>query len=197
MPSVNIGFFSARIVKVHQFPRRRLMKKIIVILAGSAVLSGCVSSQEQMDSHAPALNSWVGSPIEEYLEMHGTPTTTIDMIDYDIYVFIARKTFNDNKRPRQSCTTVRDWNPDRVGGGYTISTVCTTRTRSGGPPYPITYGCTYGLSVVDNVIKDWNMSGSYCKMVSVTYRPSQAETSGGDRPEGVSSRHSRYTKPVV
>lgn len=141
------------------------MKKVVVTLAASAVVSGCATSQQQIDLHAPALNSWVGAPIEEFLNMHGTPTTVIDKDNYQIYRFDASKTKSVTHKGEHCQPT----NFNEPIDDYGRPAACSTLERHW---YTVTYACTYGLVVVENVIRDWGMNGNNCKMVTVSYRHS-------------------------
>ncbi len=140
------------------------MNRIVGILAASAVFSGCATEQQQIDSHAPALNSWVGAPIEEYLDIHGIPTALSDRRlvvtsrgNHQIYRFEARKT-----------SRYIDWGKS-----------CSQTTYPGEQPncidvinhvHTTTFECTYELVVVENFIKDWSMNGNDCQMIAVSHR---------------------------
>lgn len=159
MSFANIEYSSANKVEVRQSRRRTLMKKVVVALAASAVVSACASSQQQVDLHAPALNSWVGAPVEEFLDMHGTPTTVIDKVNYQIYRFDACKTKRINHSSKRCEPTTSPHEQKRCETYYKYW-------------YTVTYACTYELVVVESVINDWSMNGNNCKMVTVSYRPS-------------------------
>ena len=144
------------------------MKKIAVVFTICAVTSGCATSQHQIDSHAPAMNSWVGAPIEEFLDMQGSPTAVVQEDNYQVYRFDASKT-NNVTLTGGSCQPSNFNEPiDEYGrqGG------CSTSER---PWYTVTYECTYGLVVVEDVITDWSMNGNNCRMITVHGRPGQAE----------------------
>jgi len=134
------------------------MWKFVVALAASAVVSGCATSQQQIDSHAPALNSWVGAPIEEFLEMQGAPTTVVERVNYQIYKFDARKTKIHSKR-KQQCQPASPIEQERCWDVVV-------------PAHTTTFHCRYELLVAENVINDWRMNGNYCRMMTVSYRPS-------------------------
>ncbi len=140
------------------------MNRVVGILAASAVVSGCATSQQQIDSHAPALNSWVGAPIEEFLDMQGTPTTVIDKVNYQIYKFDARKTRRYVKWGKHCDQTT---NPlQKHCEDVVLHTHITT------------FKCTYELVVVENVINDWSMNGNNCRMIAVSHRTSDQSTGG-------------------
>jgi len=134
------------------------MRKVVIALAASAVVSGCATSQQQIDSHEPALDSWVGAPIEEFLDMQGAPTTVIDRVDYQIYVFDARKSRPYCKSVRQ-CDPTEPYEQERC---YYVAVHTHTTT----------FKCTYELLVAENVINDWRMNGNNCRMITVSYRSS-------------------------
>ena len=145
------------------------MEKIVAVLAAFAVVSGCATSQQQIDSHAPAMNSWVGAPIEEFLDMQGTPKAVVDKDNYQSYWFHAAKT----KRVMETgknCQPTSNFN-EPINDYGQLETCRTTVHNS----YKITYACTYWLVVVEDVIRDWGMDGNNCKMMTVYARPRQAE----------------------
>ena len=145
------------------------MKKIVVVLSVYAIASGCATSQQQIDSHAPAMNSWIGAPIEEFLDMQGAPTAVVEEDNYQIYRFDASKT-RVGTLTSEHCTQT---NFNEPVNDYGEPAGCTTGER---PWYTVTYACTYGLIVVEDVIADWSMEGNNCKMITVFNRPRQAET---------------------
>jgi hypothetical protein len=134
------------------------MWKLVAILAASALVCGCVTKQTQIDAHAPALNSWVGAPIEEFLDTQGDPTKVIERVDYQIYVFDAHKMKRYSGDGRvcepampgeyQHCSNSRPWTRIRI------------------------FRCRYELLVAEELINDWRMSGSLCRIVTVGHRPS-------------------------
>ena len=144
------------------------MNRIVGVLAAGAVIAGCATAQQQIDSHAPALNSWVGAPIDEFVVMQGSPTAVVQENNYQIYRFDAAKTksvthTNKSCQPTNFNEPIDDYG--RPGG-------CTT---SESPWYSVTYTCTYGLVVVDDVILDWSMNGNNCRMMTIDSHPHQAE----------------------
>ena len=146
------------------------MEKIVVVLAACAVVSGCATSQQQIDSHAPAMNSWVGAPIDEFLDMQGTPRAVVDKDNYQIYKFGTSKT----KRITETgshCQPTSNFNEPINDYGEPERCRTVEHYR-----YTITYWCTYGLVVVEDVIRDWGMDGNNCKMITVYGRPGLAET---------------------
>ena len=145
------------------------MEKIVVVFALCALASGCATSQQQIDSHTPAMNSWVGAPIEEFLGMQGAPTAVVEMDNYQIYRFDASKTRRVN-HTGESCNPT---NFNEPIDDYGRPAGCRTVERHW---YTVTYACTYGLVVVEDVITDWSMNGNNCKMMTVYARPRQAET---------------------
>ncbi len=134
------------------------MKKVVLALAASAVVSGCASSKQQIASHAPALTSWVGASIEEFLDMHGSPTVVIDKVNHQIYRFDARKTQTYVKWGKSCDSTTSPRGQKRCK-----DVVLHAHTT--------TFKCTYELVVVENVINDWSMNGNNCRMVAVSHRP--------------------------
>ncbi|MDJ0911323.1 MAG: hypothetical protein QNI99_19220 [Woeseiaceae bacterium] len=115
------------------------------------------------------MNSWIGAPIEEFLDMQGTPTAVVAEEDHQIYRFDASKT-NRVTITSEHCQQTNFNEPiDEYGrpGG------CSTSER---PWYTVTYACTYGLVVVEDVITDWSMNGNNCRMITVHGRPRDAET---------------------
>lgn len=133
------------------------MCKVVVALLVSAVVSGCATSQQQIDSHAPALNSWMGAPIEAFLDRQGAPTTVVETADYQIYRFGAWKTKRHVKWGR-SCGPTSPYEEESCRDVVLHA-------------HATTFNCTYDLLVVESVINDWRMNGNYCRMVTVSYRP--------------------------
>ena len=152
-------------VKTQQSSKRTLICKVVVALATSVVVSGCATSQQQIDSHAPALNSWVGAPIEEFLDMQGPPTTVVHRVDYQIYTFDAIKT----KRTVKWATSC---GPTSSYGGPTSQHEPQSCQDSVEHAHATTFTCRYELLVAENVINDWRMNGNNCRMVTVIARPS-------------------------
>lgn len=146
------------------------MEKIVVFLAACAVVSGCATSQQQIDSHASAMNSWVGAPIEEFLNMQGTPRAVVDKDNYQVYKFGTSKAKRITKTT-SSCQPTANFNEPI--NDYGELERCRTVEHHW---YTITYWCTYGLVVVEDVIRDWRMNGNNCKMMTVYGRPGQAES---------------------
>ena len=145
------------------------MEKIVVIFAVCAVASGCATSQQQIDSHAPAMNSWMGAPIKEFLDMQGTPTAVVEKDNYQIYRFDASKT----KPVTLTTKNCRPTNLNEPIDDYGRPAACSTGER---PWYKATFACTYGLVVVEDVITDWSMNGNNCRMITVHGRADHAET---------------------
>ncbi len=145
------------------------MEKIVVIFALCAVASGCATSQQQIDSHAPAMNSWLGAPIEEFLDMQGISTAVVEKDNYQIYRFYASKT----KRVTDTSRNCQPTNFNEPIDDYGRPAACSTVERHW---YTATYACTYGLVVVEDVIIYWSMNGNNCRMITVHGRPGQAET---------------------
>lgn len=136
------------------------MRKIVVVLAAGAAVYGCATSQRQIDSHTPAFDSWVGAPIEEFLDTQGTPTTVIERVEYQIYRFDAQKSRIYTQRSAD-CQPVNPREPYRPRQ-------CSTTERR---VKTATFTCRYELLVADSVINDWRMDGNNCKMVTVDFRP--------------------------
>ncbi len=179
LPLTNNEYSSAHKVEARQSTRRTLMRKVVVALTASAVVSGCANSQQQVDSHAPALNSWVGAPIEEFLDVQGTPTTVIDNVDYQIYKFVAwkRKHYFASE---SNCSPGLEGSPPGSEGAPGTYGAPGSPSRGLAPvgcgstqryTHTTTFNCTYELLVADNVINDWRMSGNYCRMMAVSHRP--------------------------
>jgi len=146
------------------------MEKIIVVLAACAVVSGCATSQQQIDSHARAMNSWVGAPIEEFFGMQGAPRAVVDKDDYQVYKFGTSKAkiFVDWGK---HCGPPANFNEPINDYGELERCSYFERHR-----HTTTFWCTYGLVVVEDVIRDWRMDGNNCKMITVYGRPGLAET---------------------
>ncbi len=140
------------------------MEKIVVVLAVFAVASGCATSQQQINSHAPAMNSWMGAPVEEFLDMQGAPTAVVEKDNYQIYRFDASKT----RRVTHTHENCRPTNFNEPIDDYGRPAGCSTGESHW---YTVTYACTYGLIVVEDVITDWIMNGNNCKMMAVYARP--------------------------
>ena len=134
------------------------MKKIVVLLAVSAIVAGCATAQQQIDSQAPVMNSWVGASIDEFVAMQGTPTKVVDKVDYQIFIFDARKAKTRTETQRSCEPTTEIDEPQR----------CQTDERY---LYTVTFRCTYGLVVVETIITDWQMEGNNCEMITVNQRP--------------------------
>ena len=145
------------------------MEKIFIVFAVCAVAFGCATSQQQIDLHAPAMNTWVGAPIEEFLDMQGTPTAVIEKDNYQIYRFNTSKT----KRVTDTSRNCQPTNFNEPIDDYGRPAACRTVERH---LYTVTYACAYGLVVVEDVITYWSMVGNNCKMMTVHARPRQAET---------------------
>ena len=160
---------SAHQVEVHSSPRKTLMNRIVGILAASAVVSGCATSQQQIDSHAPAMNSWVGAPIEEFLDRQGPPRAVVDKDNYQVYKFGTAKA-KIFVEMGEHCAPTANFNEPI--NDYGELEICSTVQ---GQSHTITYWCTYGLIVVEDVIRDWRMDGNNCKMITVYGRPGLAE----------------------
>ncbi len=136
------------------------MKKTLFVLTASVALFSCAIEQRQIDSHAPALDSWVGAPVIEFLELHDGPTETVAMADHLVLRFDASKTKTQSVMDTNRCEPKENQfdpgNCRKTDGGYT---------------YTITYSCTYALLVYEGVIKEWRMDGNNCRMVTVNHRP--------------------------
>ena len=145
------------------------MQKLVLLFAASAVVSGCATSQQQIESHAPAMNSWIGAPIEEFLAMQGAPTAVVEKDNYQLYRFDAYKA-RSVTNTSESC---RPTNFNEPINDYGQLAGCST---SESPWYTVTYTCRYGLAVVDDVIRNWNMIGNSCRMMTIRNRPTQSET---------------------
>ena len=145
------------------------MEKIIVVLAVCSVASGCATSQQQIASHAPAMDSWMGAPIGEFLDVQGIPTAVVEKDNYQIYRFYASKT----KRIVDTGRSCQPTNFNEPINDYGEPANCRTVNRHW---YTWTYACTYGLVVVEDVIIYWSMNGNNCRMITVHSRPDQAET---------------------
>ncbi len=151
------------------------MKKVVLALAACALASGCATSQQQIDSHAPALNSWIGAPLDEFLDLQGAPTTVIERADYQIYKFVAWKRRHNFARER-SCSPSSGDVPGSEGapgtngapGSPSRGNNCRSHERY---THTTTFTCAYELLVADNVINDWRMNGNYCRMMAVGHRP--------------------------
>ena len=152
-----------------QLMRKTLMKKLVVFLAASAVVSGCATSRQQIESHAPALNSWVGAPIEEFVDMQGAPTAVEEKDDYQLYRFDAYKR-RSVTHTNKSCAPT---NFNEPIDDYGRPAACSTAERHW---YTATFTCRYGLAVVEDVIRGWNMIGNNCRMMTIQNRPRQSET---------------------
>ena len=175
----NIESSSAYTVAAQQSTRRTLMRKVVVALAAGALVFGCATSQRQIDSHEPALNSWVGAPIGEFLDLQGAPRTVIERTDYQIYKFVAWKRRHHFAR-ESNCSPAPPGSPGSQGSqgapgtygwgspsrGYG-SLRCSGTERY---THTTTFSCAYELLVADNVINDWRMNGNYCRMMTVNYR---------------------------
>lgn len=146
------------------------MKKIVIVMAAFAVVSGCATSQQQIDSHAPAMNSWLGAPIEEFFDLQGAPRAVIDKDNYRVYKFGTSKAKRITEKGSH-CAPTSNFNEPI--NDYGQPERCTTIERY---RYTITYWCTYGLVVVEDVIMDWRMGGNNCKTITVYGRPGRAET---------------------
>jgi len=145
------------------------MKNNSVALVVCVVATGCATSQQQIDSHAPALNSWVGAQINEFVEVQGAPTAVVEESKYQIHRFDTSKT----KSVSHSGEHCRPTNFNEPINEYGQPGGC---TKFESPWYSVTYSCTYGLIVLEDVITDWSMSGNNCKMMTVYSRPRHAET---------------------
>ena len=145
------------------------MKKFVLLFAVSAVVSGCATSQQQINSHAPAMNSWMGAPIQEFLDTQGAPTAVVEEDNYQVYRFDASRT-RTVTHTNKSC---QQTNFNEPIDDYGRPAGCSTSESHW---YSVTYACTYGLTVVEDVITDWSMDGNNCKMMTVSHRPLQADT---------------------
>lgn len=144
------------------------MNRIFGTLIAVVVISGCATSQQQIDSHAPALNSWVGAPIAEFVAVQGTPTAVVEEGNYQIYEFDTSKTKNvshtgEHCQPTNFNEPIDEYG--RPGGCRTVQSHW----------YTVTFSCTYGLVVLEDVITDWSMDGNNCRMVTVHGRAGLAE----------------------
>lgn len=145
------------------------MKKLVLVLVASVWVSGCATSQQQIDSHAPAMSSWMGAPIDEFLAVQGAPTTVVQEAEYRVFRFDASKT----KHVGISTGSCQPTNFNEPIDEYGRPASCSSGER---PWYSVTYACTYELVVTGEVITDWRMNGNNCKMVTVHERPLSAET---------------------
>ena len=136
------------------------MKKMLFVLTASVALSGCATEQRQIDSHAPALDSWIGAPVIEFLELHDGPTETVAMADHLVLRFDASKTRTQSVMESEVC---------EPKGGVLNTARC--EKSDGGYTYRITWACTYALLVFEGVIREWRMDGNNCRMVNVSHRP--------------------------
>ena len=145
------------------------MEKIVVVLAACAVVSGCATSQQQIDSHASAMNSWVGAPIEEFLDMQGAPRAVVDHDNYQIYKFgnSKAKIFVETS---EQCGPPSNFN-EPINDYGELETCQFVQGES----HTTIYWCTYGFIVVEDIIRHWAMDGNNCKMVTVDGRPGLAE----------------------
>lgn len=146
-----------------------ILKKLVVLFAASALVSGCATSQQQIDSHTPAMNSWIGAPIEEFLDMQGAPTAVVEKDSYQLYRFDAFKTRVVN----HTSTSCNPTNFNEPIDDYGRLASCTTSERHW---YTATFTCRYGLAVVEDVIVNWNMIGNSCRMMTIHNRSHQAES---------------------
>lgn len=145
------------------------MRKYALVVTVCALATGCATSQQQIDAHAPALNSWVGAPIEEFVGAQGNPTAVVENGNYQTYTFEASKT-KDGTLTSKSCNRT---NFNEPIDDYGRPAGCSSGER---PWYTVTYSCEYGLDVLDDVITGWSMSGNNCKMMTIYGRPGQTET---------------------
>lgn len=133
------------------------MNRIVIVLVASTVFLGCATAKQQIDSHAPAMNSWLGAPIEEFLGVQGDPSDVVYGDNHQTYVFDARKTKRVVKWG-QSCNQKSPDDPQS----------CEDYVRHS---HVSTFTCSYELVVVENVINAWSMNGNHCRMVVVNHRP--------------------------
>ncbi len=145
------------------------MKKLVLLLVASVWVSGCATSQQQIESHSPAMNSWIGAPIEEFLDMQGAPTAVVEKDDHLLYRFDAFK-------QRTVTRTTGSCNPTNFNepiDEYGRPASCSSSARHW---YTTTFNCRYGLAVIDDVIMNWNMIGNSCRMMTIHGRPGHGET---------------------
>ena len=133
------------------------MKRIIPALIAATVVVGCATPKQQIESHASAMNSWLGAPIEEFVAVQGDPTHVAHGDSHHAYRFDTRKSKRVVKWG-QSCNQETREDPQ----------TCEDYIRH---THVTTFTCSYELIVVNKVITDWSMDGNHCRMVVVNHRP--------------------------